>query len=53
MVENLEKLYNTLLLVETKGASTKIMGECLKFTEQLINEAKQRENEMNAPKAVE
>lgn len=50
MVENLEKLYNTLLLVETKGASTKIMGECLKFTEQLINEEKQREK---TPTAVE
>lgn len=35
----LRKLYNTLLLVETKGDSTKIMGECLKFVEQLISEA--------------
>lgn len=39
MKENLMKLYNTLLLIETKGESTKIMGECLRFTEQLIKEA--------------
>ena len=39
MKENLMKLYNTLLLIETKGESTKIMGECLRFTEQLIKES--------------
>lgn len=36
MVEKLTKLRNTLSLVETKGESTKIMAECLRFTEQLI-----------------
>ena len=39
MDENLKKLYNTLLLIETKGESTKIMAECLTFTMGMINEA--------------
>lgn len=43
MVEKLTKLYNTLLLVETKGDSTKIMANCLRFTEQMIVEAKTKE----------
>lgn len=38
MVNELRKLYNTLLLVETKGENTKIMAECIKFLEQLIIE---------------
>ena len=50
MVENLQKLYNTMMLVETKGESTKIMGECLKFTEQLINEERTREQDISEPK---
>lgn len=44
MEQNLQKLYNTLLLIETRGESTKIMGECLKFTEQIINEAREAAN---------
>ena len=36
MENNLRKLYNTMLLVETKGENTKIMAECIKFLEQLI-----------------
>lgn len=43
MEDNLKKLYATMLLIETKGESTKIMGECLKFIEQMINDAKKRE----------
>ena len=39
MGENLKKLYNTLLLIETKGESTKIMAECLRFAEGMINES--------------
>lgn len=42
MVDNLTKLYNTLLLIETKGESTKIMAQCLQFIEQMIA-AKQSE----------
>ena len=43
MVNELRKLYNTLLLIETRGENTKIMAQCLQFTEQLIV------NEQNKP----
>ena len=36
MSNELSRLYNTLLLIETKGESTKIMTQCLQFVEQLI-----------------
>lgn len=42
MENNLRKLYNTMLLIETKGESTKIMAECIKFLEQLIAEESKR-----------
>lgn len=47
MDTELLKLYNTLLMVETKGESTKIMADCLRFVEQLrnrVNENKVIEN---------
>lgn len=46
MVDNLTKLYNTLLLIETRGESTKIMAQCLAFMEQMISK-KQSEAEPN------
>lgn len=45
MVNELVKLYNTLLMVETKGESTKIMSDCIRFIEQLINREKEKEVE--------
>lgn len=36
MREELTKLYNTLLTIETRGVHTKTMADCLRFTEQLI-----------------
>ena len=42
MENNLRKLYNTMLLIETKGENTKIMAECIKFLEQLITEESNR-----------
>ena len=36
MIENLQKLYNTMLLIETKGDSTKTMADCLRFVEKMI-----------------
>lgn len=36
MTENLQKLYNTMLLIETKGDSTKTMADCLRFIEKMI-----------------
>lgn len=38
MKEKLIKLKNALALVETKGESTKIMADCLIYTERLIDE---------------
>jgi hypothetical protein len=38
MTEKLRKLYNTMCLIETKGESTKIMTDCLRYVEQLISE---------------
>lgn len=42
MFENLAKLYNTLLTVETKGESSKTMADCLRYLEGLISEEKNR-----------
>lgn len=39
MGNELTKLYNTLMLIETKGESTKLMSQCLNFTLQLIERA--------------
>ena len=38
MIEKLTALYNTLAQVETKGDSTVIMGDCLKYLKQMIAE---------------
>ena len=45
MVNELRKLYNTLMLIETKGENTKIMAQCLQFTEQLIVNEQNRPND--------
>ena len=44
----LRKLYNTMLLIETKGENTKIMAECLRYLEQLISEENKNVTEGNA-----
>lgn len=44
MTVELTKLYNTMLLVETRGESTKIMADCIRFVEHLIKKSKE-ENE--------
>ena len=40
MVNDLTKLYNTLMLIETKGENTKLMAQCLNFVLQLVNQCK-------------
>ena len=45
MADKLVKLYNTLLLIETKGENTKIMGQCLQFMEQMIAEEQAKKPE--------
>lgn len=52
MSEKLIKLHNTMGLIETKGESTKIMAECMKYLEQLIAEEKENENKANEPTEV-
>ena len=36
MVNELTKLYNTMMLIETKGENTKQMAVCLNYLAQLI-----------------
>lgn len=43
MVNELTRLYNTLVLIETKGDSTKTMADCLRFLEHLIATEKNAE----------
>ena len=45
MEKKLQILYNTLCAIETKGESTTIMAECLKYIEQLINDEKNNQME--------
>lgn len=45
MVDNLTKLYNTFLLIETRGESTKIMAQCLQFLENMIDEERSKKTE--------
>ena len=39
--EQMTRLYNTMLQIETKGESTKIMADCLRYLEQSIQTAAQ------------
>ena len=43
MLENLSKLYNTLMQIETKGTNTLLLADCLRFLEKLIAETSSRE----------
>ena len=36
MFNELTKLYNTLMLIETRGENTKIMAQCLQYIENLM-----------------
>lgn len=36
MIENLVRLKNTLMNVETKGNSTVIMADCIRFIDQMV-----------------
>lgn len=41
MEEKLTRLYNTLMLIETKGEGTKLMAQCLNYVQALAAEARQ------------
>lgn len=53
MIEKLTKLYNTLAAIETKGESTKLMSNCLRYVEQLVNEEREKENATETPPVTE
>ena len=44
MVENLVRLKNTLMNVETKGNSTVIMADCIRFIDQMVAEYSAEKN---------
>lgn len=39
MTEDLKRLHNTLIMIETRGENTKIMADCLRYVEQMIQQA--------------
>ena len=45
LVNKLKTLHNTLCLVETKGNNTVIMGDCLRFLSECIQEIEQTPTE--------
>lgn len=47
MKDKLIKLYNTLMLIETKGENTKLMAQCLNYTLQLTNEVEETSDTEN------
>ena len=47
MIEKIKILYNTMQKIETKGESTRIMAQCLAFTEQLISEGQEKQPKEN------
>lgn len=49
----LSRIYNTLLLINTKGEDTMVMGDCLRAMKSFIlNEQKIIEAEMNQPQDI-
>lgn len=40
MEEKLTRLYNTMMCIETKGESTKLMAQCLNYVQALVAEAR-------------
>ena len=47
-LETLSRIYNTLLLINTKGEDTMVMGDCLRALKSFIlNEQKELEVAMN------
>lgn len=46
--EQLIRIYNTLLMVSTKGEDTVIMGQCLAALQQILMELQQHNNKQDA-----
>lgn len=47
MGNKLTALYNTMAQIETKGKNTVLMGDCLKYLEQLIAEEREKATQEN------
>lgn len=43
--ETLQKVFNTLMLIETRGENTMIMAQCLQAIQEVIQSEGQRMNE--------
>ena len=50
--QDLQLLYNTMKDIETKGESTKVMADCLRFIENKINESQQEPVEPPVPEPM-
>lgn len=53
MEEKLRKLYNTLATIETRGAATITMADCLRFLEQIIVEEQNKQPSPEVEEAAE
>lgn len=50
MLEDLVKLRNTLMQIETKGESTKLMSNCLFFLEDMMNRVPKEDSQEDVTK---
>lgn len=48
MLEDLIKLRNTLMQIETRGESTKLMSNCLYFVEDMIKKENEKTSDSKA-----
>ena len=47
MLDNLKRLHNTLIMIETRGENTKIMADCLRYIEQMIEKESAKKEDKN------
>ena len=53
MEEKLRNLYNTLVLIETRGAATITMADCLRYLEQLIKDEQNKQPSLKSEGTTE
>ena len=52
-VEQLSRIYNTLLEISTKGEDTLVMADCLRALEQVVNQVIQHNQQRPQPDTSE
>lgn len=52
-VEQLTRIYNTMLEIRTKGEDTLVMADCLRALEQVVTQVMQSNNQAQAPAAAD